>query len=113
MLVFWYKLKCDANSGSNKLSCLLLSMICKMYDHTDHKSPWLEYIYKILDQLGLTYLKHVQTMSVCKFKNIVKQKLKDQFLQGWIEQLNASSMCVNYRIFKSELRFEEYLLILP
>ena len=113
MLAFWYKLKLDCNSDSKKMSCLFLSLISRQYEFTEHKSAWLGYVYQTLDQLGLTYLKHNQTLSVQKFKDIVKQKLRDQFLQSWSEQLNTSNMCMNYRIFKTEFRFEKYLLSLP
>ena len=50
---------------------------------------------------------------IANFKNIVKRKLKDQFLQNWTEQVNTSSMGINYRIFKTQFTFENYLSTLP
>ena len=47
------------------------------------------------------------------FSKIVKERIKDQFLQNWSEQLFSSSACSNYRIFKTDFKFEEYFTLLP
>ena len=43
----------------------------------------------------------------------VKLKLMDNFKHEWLELLFNSSKCLNYRIFKTELVFEQYLNLLP
>lgn len=43
----------------------------------------------------------------------VFQKNQDQFKQTWSALLNESSKCTNYRIFKTEHKFENYLINLP
>ena len=43
-------------------------------------------------------------------KHIVRKSLEDQFCQNWHTELNNSSRCNIYRIFKSEFCFEKYLL---
>ena len=45
--------------------------------------------------------------------NTVLQTSQDQYKQLWSASVNESSKCVNYRIFKTEHKFENYLLNLP
>ena len=45
--------------------------------------------------------------------NTVLQKSQDQYKQLWSASVHESSKCVNYRIFKTEHKFENYLLYLP
>ena len=42
-----------------------------------------------------------------------EQKLKDQFFQEWSETMNSTSKALCYRIFKTELKIEKYISILP
>lgn len=44
---------------------------------------------------------------------IIKRTLEDQYFQKWNSQLSNSSKGLNYRIFKSEVKLEPYLTILP
>ena len=113
VLVFWYRLQIALNKGSQKVSCLLLKLISYQYQSSDNKSVWLDFVYKNLYTLGLSYVENNQSMSVNQFKKVVKQNLKDQFLQMWSESVNTSRMTVNYRMFKYDLRMENYLLSLP
>ena len=101
------------HTGSNKMSCLMLKLITHQYDSNENNSAWLEYIYRNLDYLGLSYIRNSQNLSVNQFKRIVKQKLKDQFFQMWSESIHSSSMTVNYRIYKHDLKLESYHLKLP
>ena len=41
------------------------------------------------------------------------QKSQDQYIKSWSASVNESSTCINYRIFKSEHKFEKYLITLP
>ena len=47
------------------------------------------------------------------YGKLVKQNLKDQFLQDWSSKLDQSSKGVNYRIFKDYISLEKYFLKLP
>jgi hypothetical protein len=44
---------------------------------------------------------------------LIKRTLLDQFIQKFYENLTNSSKGTNYRIFKSDIKFEPYLNILP
>ena len=46
------------------------------------------------------------------FKFILKQRIRDQFLQKWSSEINISSKCINYRMFETSLHLEDYLLTL-
>ena len=43
----------------------------------------------------------------------VRQRLKGQFIQGWYSDVENSAKCINYRLFKTQFKFEEYLVKLP
>ena len=51
--------------------------------------------------------------SVSTFRNIIKLRLKDQFIQKWHESISESRKCINYRIFKNHFKLEKYLVDLP
>ena len=51
--------------------------------------------------------------SVDWFKSVISNRLKDQFIQLWNETINRSGKCINYRMFKSEFKLENYLINLP
>ena len=46
------------------------------------------------------------------FKVALKQCIREQFLQKWSSEINISSKCINYRMFKTSLHLEDYLLTL-
>ena len=45
-------------------------------------------------------------------KHSIKQNLTDQYLQTWLSSVNDSPKALNYRIYKDNLVFENYLNIL-
>ena len=51
--------------------------------------------------------------SVSTFRNILKLRLKDHFIQKWHESISESRICINYRIFKNHFKLEKYLVDLP
>ena len=46
------------------------------------------------------------------FKNEVQLRTKDQFRQNWASEVFDSSKCLNYRMFKTNFKYENYLSIL-
>ncbi|XP_070182616.1 uncharacterized protein [Littorina saxatilis] len=113
LLVYWYKLMKEMNDGANKMSCLMLKLHLKLYHVQNVKLPWLSHVNTMLNKLGLSYLWTTQSLAVSGFKNVVKQRLRDQFLQEWNTDVNANSLCFNYRIYKKDFCLERYLLCLP
>lgn len=57
-----------------------------------------------------------ENQTICSYnwlKSIVKEILQNQFVQDWRSIVDNSPKCINYRIFKTNLNLEKYLLILP
>ena len=115
MLTFWYKLTKADTSGSQKISAIMLRLCRILYETTEYKMSWLQGVHTVLNNLGLSefwFQAKDMTMSVERFKAIVKQRLQDQFLQRWGQEVYENAICLNYRIYKDEFMFENYLTIL-
>ena len=77
-------------------------------------SPWLLCIKGILDECGLSNVWITQSFANQKWLKItVKKRLEDQFIQAWTSINFSANSSINYRIFKTEFKFENYLAILP
>ena len=77
-------------------------------------SPWPNHIRSILDQTGYSYVWLNQTrIPTRNISTLVKSTLVDQFQQNCFEKFNNSSKGKMYSLFKSDIKFEEYLNILP
>ena len=66
----------------------------------------------ILDNCGLSYIWLNQIFfdtSQCK-SIIHKKRIEDMAHQKWYIDLSNSSMCITYKLFKTQLHFEKYLL---
>ena len=115
MLTYWYKLSVAEIMGPDKIS-VAMSRLCRaLYDNTNFKLPWLQSIHSLLNNLGLSYiwLKSPEvTYSIDRFKYLVKERLQDQFLQRWKQELLDNNVCLNYRLFKETFHFENYLITL-
>ena len=110
LLSFWYKLMISSNNSTNKISCNILRLCMKLYVDGVYKLPWLEHVHSTLNNLGLTFLWQRQSVTENVFKRMIKQRLKDQYLQSWNENVHANNVCYNYRMFKSDFRLEPYLI---
>ena len=113
LLTFWYRLCTDIQSGSNKISTLMLRLCQSLYNNTDYKIPWLKSVRSLLDQLGLSYIwfdTYNVNLTVDQFKLLIKQRFHDQFLQYWMSEVYLNSICISYRIFKVNFGFEDYLI---
>ena len=68
-------------------------------------------IKSILDNIGLSYLwnSDLTLTNPSWLKSILDQKLSDIFKQNWEGKVNESGSCTIYRIFKTDLNFENYL----
>jgi hypothetical protein len=52
-------------------------------------------------------------LTLCGLKKTVHQRLRDQFLQKWHDDIFNSSKGIIYRIFKTNFECEEYFSLLP
>ena len=110
MIGFWAKMMlCQ----ENKLCKTMYMYLYNCYIRGEINNKWLVCIKNILDSCGLSFVWHQQNpVSVKWLENIVKQNLKDQFVQKWNSELDSSSKGAIYRIFKCNFCCEDYLLIL-
>ena len=75
--------------------------------------PWFKFIVKILNDCGLSIILYQQNVNIQWLKKTVFHILLDQFKQSWNSEMYNSSKGINYRIFKTTLSLEKYLLDLP
>jgi len=69
-----------------------------------------------LNEIGLSVLWDSQfqsNLSANCFKDKIKRRLKDQFIQGWLSEVNTKESCYNYRLYKTTFQLEKYIEILP
>ena len=110
ILAFWYKLMIEMQNGVSKLSCTMLKLQLRLLESGEHIFPWLNHVKTLLDNLGLTYLWNRQSVSLNAFKKLIKQRLKDQYIQMWSDDVNNNNVCFNYRMYKKDFKFESYLI---
>ena len=79
-----------------------------------HRLPWLGHIASMLNDSGMTYIWASQSVPSGPWLKLTYHSIQvDQFLQTWYTGVQSSPKCITYRIFKEELRFENYLTALP
>ena len=88
-----------------------------MYNSGIYKSPYLEYVKNLFNEIGLpcywtNQLKDIP-LAADQFKMEIKTRLHDQYIQTWTTEINQNEMYYNYRMFKENFQFEKYLSILP
>ena len=113
ILGFWYGLCNTSDSESPKISNVMFQLCSKLYYACDYKLPWLMKVHSLLDSLGLSYTWSNQVYSIKGFKRIVKQRLRDQFIQEWQSRVAENSVCCNYRLYKKKFFLEEFLIYFP
>jgi len=113
MVRFWANLVCGSKE---KITYLIYRSLLTPFEDGSYESSWLLEIKRILDSTGYSHLWLNQTtvdFSPVWIGEIVKLRLKDQYIQKWTEDINTSPKCINYRVFKESFSFENYLVDLP
>jgi len=92
---------------------MLYKLIYINYNKYGIENKWLLFIKSIFDNCGMSNIWQNQD---CISKNwivlSIEQKLKDQFRQEWFANVNQSSKGLCYKLFKTELKFENYITVL-
>ena len=116
LLCFWYKLTLESRSDIGKYSIIMLKLNKRMTNRLGRGDAntlqWLEFVYSSLDSLGLTYIwqtSETVDLSLFQFKNLIKKRIKDQYIQTWKQTVFEKDICISYRIFKTDFCFENYL----
>ena len=74
-----------------------------------HKNNWASDVKQVLDKLGLSYVwinQCVENENI--FLSIVKQRIKDCYIQTWNGNINTSSRANSYKLF-CDFGFKHYL----
>ena len=112
MIVYWAK---HVSEDQSKILHMIYSLLYKLAEFIIFKSNWLSSIRCTLNDSGFPGIWSDQSLpcSVNTFRNILKLRLKDQFIQKWHESISESRKCINYRILKNHCKLEKYLFDLP
>ena len=107
---FWARI---LKGKENKYSSVLLKFIFRLHkdELIEFKSHWLTFIENIFNHSGLSnvWLDQCKGLSINVVVNMVKSRLNDIFCQDWNAVVWSNRICKNYRIFKSNHKYENYL----
>ena len=109
MISFWNKLK---QNQSNKISYKMFQFVKQLHDNDIVKSKWCCKLNDILNKIGKSYLWNAVGVGNHRIKTLVKQTLKDSFIQNWSSDISNNTLCLNYRIFKRKFCLPHYLTTL-
>ena len=111
ILNFWNKL---ITNSTPKLSFDVYKYMYNQYITDTYRSPWLNGVCQLLDECNFA---HMWTNQIAhnsySFKNIIKTIFYDNFKSKWLYQLQTSSKCHNYKLYKTKFECEKYLISLP
>ena len=108
MINFWLHI---TSGNENKLVFQVYSLLRQMHNNKNYSSPWIIKIEKIFNDCGMGNLwqnQHIE--NPIWIKKAIKLRLSDMFLQEWHSKITEMSSCTFYKMFKSNLILEKYLL---
>ena len=108
MINYWIRL---LNKDITSYASIIYTITLKLFISGEYKTQWLSRVKGILDNCGLSYIWLNQNFidnSQCK--SIIHKRIEDMAHQKWYIDLSNSSMCITYKLFKTQLHFEKYLL---
>ena len=110
MIGFWQRI---INGKQDKIAFKLYKILLSMHERDLLHSKWLLTVENCLNVTRFNNVWQSQENIPLNIEKSVKLKLIDNFKHEWLEFVFNSSKCLNYRIFKTELNFEQYLNLLP
>ena len=114
MISFWATL---VSSPPAKLSYIVYRTAYSLYtsvNNSSNKFKWFQTVKYILCSCGFSGIWDNHSFPNKKWLFCaVRQKLKDIFITHWLSQIENSSSGINYRIFKTNFGFEQYLVSFP
>ncbi len=103
MVDLWIRL----NRNENKISSILCKLLSIYYTNYGFENKWICYVKSIFDNCGMSNIwLNTDLYSKEWIIESLKQKLKDQYLQEWLGEINTSPKGLCYRIFNTEFKFE-------
>ena len=109
MIGFWQRL---INGKSEKISYKLDKILLALHTGDIFHSKWFLSIRNTLLECDkdLMWLSQVAPSNIAK---LVKTKLIENYKEVWKLSVYESPKCLNYRIYKETLQFENYFNVLP
>jgi hypothetical protein len=93
------------------ISSIIYRLMFILHQSNPIHFKWITYVKSIFDECGLSFIWNDQIhMNRNVLKSVLKQKLLDQYIQHWFQQINSSSRGEFYGIFKTEFKQEPYLI---
>ena len=105
---YWIRL---LNKDITSYASIIYTITLTLFISGEYKTQWLIRVKDILDNCGLSYIWLNQILidkSQCK--SIIHKRIKDIAHQKWYIDLSNSSMCITYKLFRTQLHFEKHLL---
>ena len=111
IIQYWFKI---VSGDISKLSSIVYRVMLISYQHQNLNCNWIQNVESVLNNLGLGFVWITQGNGVSKswLKNKVAQILNDNYIQAWQSNVFDSNKCINYRVFKTELYYENYINVL-
>ena len=89
---------------------IMYRLLRKMYETGAFSSKWICKIKSALDECGMSNIwQSSSDTNKTWFKNCVNLKICDMEQQLMLEEINRNRLCANYRILKTDVKFEKYL----
>ena len=96
-----------------KYSNILYRLCRQLNENYNMQFSWILFVKQIFNECGFSNIWETELFNnVDYLKCVIKQRLEDQFLQNWNSLLQNSPKAINYKTFKTEFKYEEYLNIL-
>lgn len=121
MIEFWGR---TVNSNDHKLAHIMYKFLRILHDKGMYSSPWIRKMHDLFNRIGMSFVwnDHIHNFLIedqrCPIvnypwlKKTVKLRLSDISKQEWSTEVHNNTQCKNYRIFKTDLKFEKYLTTL-
>ena len=106
---FWLRLE---TGDSNKISVTIFKLIKKMHNSQIFSSKWCTKIVQTLNNLGMSYAWLANELRLNQLKTLIHQRLNDISLQSWSSNTTENRLCWNYRLYKTEPKYEKQLNVL-
>ena len=108
-IAYWLRI---VTGKEDKLSAIMYKLMFRLDCQNIFKSQWISNVKNILNESGLSYvwLDQENITNGDWIKEKLKENLHDQYEQTWSTNVYNSSKCLTYRIIKTKLQLEKYLI---
>ena len=107
MIGYW----CRLMLGKESKTCYIMYQCLLQLDRSGiYTSPWIKCIKNICNECGMSGMWLLQEVpNTIWVKKAVEQRLKDQWIATWLNNLETKAICCNYKIVKMDYGVESYL----